>query len=223
MVGAAGVLTPSSPFLAYATFASWGQFGNASAAFYNGLLRTGFPGMGPYGSVGLTAYPFMARYGYGGYGGAGYGSPMMMGYGGTGYGYGSQMSAGSYGGGGAGSSSGAGMGGAPDSNATLATNTQARATPNVGGLSWPVGLQLLAEPGADDLRRRIEALVQQAGQGGSGAAVGRELDDDIKRLYGLLEKNKAERHTLSSADYDESERFLSELARSAQTMTGTGG
>jgi hypothetical protein len=85
-----------------------------------------------------------------------------------------------------------------------------------GQLRWPIGLVILAAPGADELCDQIEGLFQEAaGQAAAGpvnAALGNEVRQAVQKLRRLLLKEKAERFRMPLAVYQESERFLDMLA-----------
>jgi hypothetical protein len=95
-----------------------------------------------------------------------------------------------------------------------------------GQLRWPIGLAILAAPGADVLREQIDALfdeaAKQAADGSLKPALAEEVRQAVKKLRGLLLKEKTERFGMSLAVYQESERFLDKLGRTEQLFR-TGG
>jgi hypothetical protein len=95
-----------------------------------------------------------------------------------------------------------------------------------GQLRWPIGLAILAAPGADELCEQIDALFEEAtGQGAGGSvnpALAQEMRQAVKNLRRLLLKEKAERFGMPLAVYQESERFLNKLDRAGQFL-GSGG
>jgi hypothetical protein len=94
-----------------------------------------------------------------------------------------------------------------------------------GQLRWPLGLAILAAPGADDLCEQIDALLEEmaieAAGGPVSAALAEEAHQAVMKLRRLLLKEKAERFGMPWAVYQESERFLNKLDR-AQQFLGTG-
>lgn len=91
-----------------------------------------------------------------------------------------------------------------------------------GQLRWPIGLAILAAPGADELREQIDALfdeaARQAAEGSVNPALAEEVRQAVKKLRRLLLKEKAERFGMSLAVYEESERFLDGLDRAEQRL-----
>lgn len=91
-----------------------------------------------------------------------------------------------------------------------------------GQLRWPIGLAILAAPGADELCEEIEGLFQetarQAAAGPVNAALGEEVRQAVKKLRRLLLTEKAERFGMPLAVYQESERFLDKLDRAEQRL-----
>ena len=91
-----------------------------------------------------------------------------------------------------------------------------------GRLRWPVGLRVLAAPGADELRDQLDAIFQeaayQAANGPVNAALAFEARQAVAKFRRLLLKDKTERFGLAQGVYDEAERFLAKLERSEQVM-----
>jgi hypothetical protein len=89
-----------------------------------------------------------------------------------------------------------------------------------GQVRWPIGLAILAAPGADELCEQIEALfaetARQAAGGAVNPALAEEMRQSVKELKRLLLKEKAERFGMPLAVYQESERFLDKLDRAGQ-------
>jgi hypothetical protein len=116
----------------------------------------------------------------------------------------------------------------PSSNSLLT----ASGVPNENGqLRWPLGLRILAAPQADQLREQIGALFQEATSQTVGGPVSspliQEMGEAVKKLRGLLLKDKDERFGMPLAVYNESERFLNQLQHAAQLfqagLKGPGG
>ena len=95
-----------------------------------------------------------------------------------------------------------------------------------GQLRWPIGLAILAAPGADELCEQIEALFEevarQAAGGSVNPALAEEVRQAVKNLRRLLLKEKAERFGMPLAVYQESERFLNKLDRAEQLLRSGG-
>ena len=95
-----------------------------------------------------------------------------------------------------------------------------------GQLRWPIGLAILAAPGADELCEQIdglfEELARQAGGGAVTPALAEEVRPAVKDLRRLLFKEKAERFGMTLAVYQESERFLNKLDRAGQLLRSGG-
>jgi plastocyanin len=91
-----------------------------------------------------------------------------------------------------------------------------------GGVDWPVGLRSMAEPGADELRGQIDALLQRAvSQAVSGAVnpgLIEEINQGVDRLRKLLHHDEDTRFGLPLAVYRESDRFLSKLKRAGKRL-----
>jgi hypothetical protein len=91
-----------------------------------------------------------------------------------------------------------------------------------GQVRWPIGLAILAAPGADELSEQIEALfeegVRQAADGPVSPALAEEAGQSVKKLRRLLLKEKAQRFGMPLAVYQESERFLDRLDRAAHLL-----
>jgi hypothetical protein len=91
-----------------------------------------------------------------------------------------------------------------------------------GQVRWPIGLAILAAPGADDLVEQIEALFEEAAlqavSGPVNPALAAEARQAVKDLRRLLLKEKTERFGMPLAVYQESERFLDKLDRAAQVL-----
>jgi hypothetical protein len=105
--------------------------------------------------------------------------------------------------------------------ARSATVLAAAGVPASGaGLDWPLALRIL--PGADPLRNRIDALYQvaagQAATGSMNAGLPLEMYRSVEKLEKLVQSNKNERMTLSSAMYAEAERFLRRLKQAAREV-----
>jgi hypothetical protein len=99
----------------------------------------------------------------------------------------------------------------------------ASGVPNDNGqLRWPLGLAILAAPGANELYAQIDALFEEAARQAAGGPVNPALAEEarqaVKRLRRLLLKEKAERFGMSLAVYQESERFLDRLDRAVQRL-----
>jgi hypothetical protein len=96
----------------------------------------------------------------------------------------------------------------------------ASGVPNDNGqLRWPLGLTILAAPGADELSEQIEALFEEAASQAAAGSVSPVLAEEarqaVQKLRKLLLKEKAERFGMPLALYRESERFLARLERAA--------
>jgi hypothetical protein len=95
-----------------------------------------------------------------------------------------------------------------------------------GQLRWPIGLAILAAPGADEFREQIDALfdeaARQAADGSVNPALAEEVRQAGKKLRRLLLKEKAERLGMPLAVYQESERFLDKLDRAEQLFRAGG-
>jgi hypothetical protein len=95
-----------------------------------------------------------------------------------------------------------------------------------GQLRWPIGLAILAAPGADVLREQIDALFDEAARqvadGSVNPALAEEVRQAVKKLRRLLLKEKAERLGMPLAVYQESERFLNKLDRAQQLFRAGG-
>src|SRR6516165_5063135 len=91
-----------------------------------------------------------------------------------------------------------------------------------GQLRWPLGLAILAAPGADDLCEQIDALFEemarQAAAGPVSPTLAEEARQAVKKLRRLLLKEKAERFGMPLTVYQESERFLNKLDRAQQLL-----
>jgi hypothetical protein len=91
-----------------------------------------------------------------------------------------------------------------------------------GQLRWPIGLAILAAPGAEELCEQIDALFEemaiQAASGPVSPTLAEEARQTVKELRRLLLKEKAERFGMSLAVYKESERFLDKLDRAARLL-----
>ena len=91
-----------------------------------------------------------------------------------------------------------------------------------GQLRWPIGLAILAAPGADELREQIGALFDEAARQAAGGPVDSALPEEVHQavnnLRRLLLKEKAERFGMSLAVYQESKRFLDRLDRAVQRL-----
>jgi hypothetical protein len=89
-----------------------------------------------------------------------------------------------------------------------------------GQLRWPIGLAILAAPGADELCEQIDGLFAEAARQAVGgpinAVLAEEMRQAVTHLRRLLLKEKAERFGMPLAVYHESERFLDRLDRAAQ-------
>ena len=96
-----------------------------------------------------------------------------------------------------------------------------------GRLRLPIGLAILAAPGADELCEQIDGLFAEAARQAAGgpvnAVLGEEMREAVNKLRRLLRKEKAERFGMPLAVYQESERFLNKLDRAEQRFrTGMG-
>jgi hypothetical protein len=89
-----------------------------------------------------------------------------------------------------------------------------------GQLRWPLGLTILAAPGADELSEQIEVLFEEAARQAADGPVNpvlvKEARRAVQQLRGLLLKEKAERFGMPLATYQESERFLDRLEHAGQ-------
>jgi hypothetical protein len=99
----------------------------------------------------------------------------------------------------------------------------ASGVPNDNGqLRWPLGLRILAARETDELRERIDALLQVAATQATGDPVSspviQEMSEAVKKFRRLLLKDKAERFGMPLAVYNESERFLNQLEHAAQVL-----
>lgn len=88
-----------------------------------------------------------------------------------------------------------------------------------GRLRWPLGLQILGGPEsghqADDLRRQLDALFQeaakQAAKGPANPELLHEITQAVDQFRDLLTRDREERGLLAGAVYDEADRFLDQL------------
>jgi hypothetical protein len=92
---------------------------------------------------------------------------------------------------------------------------------NVNGLlRWPIGLAILAAPGADELSEQVEVLFEEAARQAAAGSVNPVIADEarqaVQKLRRILLKEKAERFGMPLAVYQESERFLNKLERAAK-------
>jgi len=105
----------------------------------------------------------------------------------------------------------------------------ASGVPNDNGqLRWPIGLVILAAPGADELGGQIEALFEesarQAASGPVNPVLAEEARHAVQKLRRLLLKDKSERFLMPLTVYQESERFLNKLDHAEQLLrAGLGG
>ena len=104
--------------------------------------------------------------------------------------------------------------------------TASAVTNDNGQLRWPLGLGILAAPGANELRAQIDALFEEAARQAAGGpvnpALAEEVRQAVKNLRRLLLKEKAERFGMPLAVYQESERFLNKLDRAEQLLRSGG-
>jgi hypothetical protein len=110
----------------------------------------------------------------------------------------------------------------PDEN-KVSRLLKASGVPNDNGqIRWPLGLAILAAPGADDLCEEIDALYEemarQAAAGPVNPTLAEEARQAVKNLRGLLLKEKTERFGMPLAVYQESERFLKKLDRAQRLL-----
>jgi hypothetical protein len=95
-------------------------------------------------------------------------------------------------------------------------------TSNGATLQWPIGLQILAARGTDELRQRIESLVvvaanqQESGQDTSETM--REISGSVKKLRRLLVQDEEDRFAMPRAVYAEAKRFLSSLEKGPKML-----
>jgi hypothetical protein len=106
---------------------------------------------------------------------------------------------------------------------TISRLLSASGVPNDRGqLRWPIGLAILAAPGAEGLCEQIDALFEemaiQAASGPVSLTLAEEARQAVKELRRLLLKDKAERFRMPLAVYQESERFLNKLDRAQQLL-----
>jgi hypothetical protein len=99
----------------------------------------------------------------------------------------------------------------------------ASGVPNDNGpLRWPLGLRILAAPGAGGLREQIGALfgeaVRQAAAGSVNPTLADEARQAVQKLRTLLREDRAERCGMPLAVYQESEQFLNNLDRAGRLL-----
>jgi len=100
----------------------------------------------------------------------------------------------------------------------------AAGVPSVDGrMVWPVGLRSLGHPDAQELCRRIEALLAlqmnpEASEAFSAQAA-QELAAAVKSLRKLLQQDREERFSLPLRAYEDSEAFLAQLERAQQFLS----
>jgi hypothetical protein len=175
-------------------------------------------GMGMPSHGGMPAYPGfgMMMSGSQGYGGSMSGnSSRSSGYGGGGGGQGA-----GYGGNQTGGSAGVQTGDTGE-NRELSRTLTACGVPNEGGrLLWPVGLRVLRIPDMEELRRQIEAHLQeeaeQARVGPASEQLDQELGRAIRSLRNLMRRDEEERFSLPLTAYEDGERFLNKLESAAK-------
>ena len=114
----------------------------------------------------------------------------------------------------------------PGEKSTSSLLTASGVPNDKGQLRWPIGLAILAAPGADELCEQIdglfEELARQAVGGAGNPALAEEVPPAVKDLRRLLLKEKAERFGMPLAVYQESERFLNKLDRAEQLLRSGG-
>jgi hypothetical protein len=187
-----------------------------------GMREMAVPARFGYGSM---MAPYAGGYMMSGYGG---GYPMMM----PAYGYGAPQS------GGGSPSQAAGfpedmqerqlyarsLEGLRQAKSTSAALTAAGVPNDQGRLRWPGGLLALPGTKASELRQQIDALfdeeAQQAQGGPANAQLNQELGGKVKALRHLLQRDKEERFSLPYGSYEQSEQFLSKLARAGSLLKG---
>jgi hypothetical protein len=96
-----------------------------------------------------------------------------------------------------------------------------------GWIQWPLGLRILAGTRPDELRDQIDTLFQvaamEAATGAVNPNVSKQLMKNLDEFRRLLLKDKTERFRMSSALYDEAERFLAKLSAAEKVLeTGLG-
>jgi plastocyanin len=96
-----------------------------------------------------------------------------------------------------------------------------------GELRWPEGLRKLAAPGADEMRRRIEALFQYAALQAVAGAVNPQLQEElvqvVKKLRRTMVTEQAERCIMAEFQFEDADRFLKKLEKAEQALAaGTG-
>jgi hypothetical protein len=89
---------------------------------------------------------------------------------------------------------------------------------------WPIGLQILATKGADELREQLEALFQVAAVQSTNGPVNPELAQEmgraVRKFRRMLLKDKTERFGMPRPVYEEAERFLTKLERAEKILRG---
>jgi hypothetical protein len=147
----------------------------------------------------------------------------MMG-GGYGGGYGGGQGSGGVGGG---NGQGTETQGQPPPEAQgLGVALRAAGVPNDDGqIRWPIGLQAIATPGADEVREQLDALLQLAAYqsltGPVNPEVAQEMGRAIRKLRRLLLKDETERFGLSRFAYDEARKFLDKLERAENMLAAS--
>jgi hypothetical protein len=199
--------SPSTPAAMPSMGLTPGQFMmlRSLPSLYNGM-RSLMPSsaMGAYGS-GMSMY------------GSGYGGGMSMSRGNSGQGSGSQV---------AGAQQEQGETEAERSEQrTISQVLSAAGVPNTGGqMIWPVGLRILPNPRATELRQQIDALVQlaaeQSAAGPVNAQLNRELGSAVDSLSKLLYRDREERFSLPSNAYEDAEAFLAKLKHAQVLLSG---
>jgi hypothetical protein len=108
----------------------------------------------------------------------------------------------------------------PDETAVSKALTASGVANDHGHLRWPLGLQILGGPEsghqADELRKQLSALFQeaaeQAAKCSADAKLLQEITRAVERFRKLLTRSRQERGLPPKAVYDEAERFLNRLA-----------
>jgi plastocyanin len=92
----------------------------------------------------------------------------------------------------------------------------ASGVPNDGSqLQWPRGLRVVGGPAAEELRRQIDALLQeaaaQAHTGPVNPHLTKELGRSVDALRKVLRRDRQERFSLPLTTYEDAEHFLARL------------
>src|SRR5689334_17143166 len=171
------------------------------------------PSMGrPFAPAGFGSSYGMGSQGYGGAMSGSYGAP-AYGAGGQGTGYGGGRNA-----------AGAGTEDQADrQERDVSKALTASGVPNEDGrLLWPVGLRALPSREAEELRRQIDALMQEQAEQARAGPVNANVDEELARatraLRKVLRRDEDERFSLPLTAYEDAEEFLAKLQHAEKLL-----